>query len=97
MTWFPSVVEVTEQASHGMRMMLWEGEKEHRLRSELAHAAVPTSAIVAIGPEGGLDPLEVRHFSQKGFTPVSLGNRILRTETASLAVLSILQYTWNEI
>ena len=33
----------------------------------------------------------------RGFTPVSLGRRILRTETAGLAVLSILQFQWGDI
>jgi 16S rRNA (uracil1498-N3)-methyltransferase len=67
------------------------------LKEALSVAAKPASIIVAIGPEGGFDPLEVRHFSQHGFRPVSLGSRILRTETASIAILAIIQYVWGEM
>ena len=45
---------------------------------------------VFIGPEGGFDPEEVRRAIFQGIRPVSLGRRILRTETAGLAVLSLL-------
>ena len=45
---------------------------------------------VFIGPEGGFDPEEIRQAISQGIRPVSLGRRILRTETAGLAVLSLL-------
>ncbi len=50
------------------------------------------SAGVLIGPEGGFEEAEVDAARRAGFTPISLGRRILRTETAGLAVLSILMY-----
>jgi 16S rRNA (uracil1498-N3)-methyltransferase len=50
-----------------------------------------------VGPEGGLTPEEVAQAIAHGFTPVSLGRRILRTETAGLAVLSILQFPWGDM
>ena len=45
---------------------------------------------VFIGPEGGFDELEVRFALSHGVGPVSLGKRILRTETAAIAVLSLI-------
>lgn len=45
-----------------------------------------------IGPEGGFAPEEIELFKQNNIELVSLGNRILRTETASLCFLSMLQY-----
>ena len=45
-----------------------------------------------IGPEGGLSANEAELAQQAGFHPVSLGRTILRTETAALAVLSMIQY-----
>jgi len=96
-TWRLSAVEAAHETGHELRLILWEGEREISLKNVLSVGGKPTSVIVAIGPEGGFDPLEVRHFSQLGFRPVSLGNRILRTETASIAILAIMQYIWGEM
>jgi len=49
-----------------------------------------------IGPEGGLTDLEVQQAKQAGLSPVQLGPRILRTETAGPAVLAILQSLWGD-
>lgn len=96
-TWRPSAVEAANDSGQELRLILWEGEREHSLKDVFSAVAKPSSVIVAIGPEGGFDPLEVHHFSQHGFQPVSLGSRILRTETASIAILSIIQYIWGEM
>ena len=45
-----------------------------------------------IGPEGGFDKSEIQYALEAGVKPVTLGKRILRTETAGMAVLSILMY-----
>lgn len=50
-----------------------------------------------IGPEGGLDDQEVRQAQANGFLGVRLGPRILRTETAALAAIAILQSTWGDL
>ena len=50
------------------------------------------SVAVLIGPEGGFDETEVEEAQEAGFLPVTLGKRILRTETAGMTVLSILMY-----
>lgn len=47
---------------------------------------------VFIGPEGGFDAGEVLKAQQSGFKPVTLGPRILRTETAGMVVLSVIMY-----
>jgi len=96
-SWRPSAVETANDCEHELRLILWEGEREHSLKETLMAQAKPASVVVAIGPEGGFDPLEVRHFAQHGFQTVSLGSRILRTETASIAILAIMQYIWGEI
>jgi len=48
-----------------------------------------TKIGVFIGPEGGFDPMEVSMANRHGFRSVSLGKRILRTETAAIAMLSL--------
>lgn len=50
------------------------------------------SVAVVIGPEGGFDDAEVQLAREHGFEPVTLGKRILRTETAGMTMLSILMY-----
>lgn len=97
-SWRPSALEVASDSSQELRLILWEGERERSLKATLAaQEKQPVSVIVAIGPEGGFDPLEVQQFSQHGFQPVSLGSRILRTETAGIAILAVMQYVWDEM
>ena len=96
-SWFPTVVEASGAASHDLRLVLWEDEHDQTLRNTVPDNPPPASAIVAIGPEGGFDPLEVRHFGQHGFKTISMGKKILRTETAAIAITAILQYLWKEI
>ena len=54
-----------------------------------------STVSVFIGPEGGFDPEEVEMAQQAGIHPISLGRRILRTETAALTVLSWLIYRFE--
>lgn len=51
---------------------------------------------VFIGPEGGFAPQEVEEAQKNGFKTVTLGRRILRTETAGLMMLSVLAYTLED-
>ena len=43
---------------------------------------------IFIGPEGGLDEEEIEAAEEAGLIPVTLGHRILRTETAAMVILS---------
>ena len=54
------------------------------------------SVGIFIGPEGGFEESEVEMAKELGITPVTLGKRILRTETAGLTTLSILMYLLEE-
>lgn len=62
------------------------------LREARPFAATPTSAAMVFlsGPEGGLSPSEESSAINRGFAPVSLGARVLRADTAPLAILSAL-------
>ncbi|MBQ3053660.1 MAG: 16S rRNA (uracil(1498)-N(3))-methyltransferase [Clostridia bacterium] len=55
----------------------------------------PKTIGVFIGPEGGFAEEEIAFAIENGVTPVSLGKRILRTETAPLCVLSVLMYQYD--
>jgi 16S rRNA (uracil1498-N3)-methyltransferase len=80
-----------------LKLLLWEGEEDLSLREVLEGRGKPETISVVIGPEGGLASEEAALAVDLGFIPVSLGKRILRTETAGLAVVSILQYVWGDV
>ena len=56
----------------------------------------PSSVAMAIGPEGGLSAAEIQQLHQQEFRNLTLGPRVLRTETAPLTALSIFQALWGD-
>ncbi|TYO98105.1 16S rRNA (uracil1498-N3)-methyltransferase [Geothermobacter ehrlichii] len=78
-----------------LRLVPWE-EATTPLAERLP-ATPPRSAALLIGPEGGLSPEEIELATAYGFQPVSLGPRILRTETAGFVVAGILQYLYGDL
>lgn len=56
----------------------------------------PHSVTLLVGPEGGLAPTEQRTAETRGFVPVRFGPRVLRTETAPLAVIAAMQALWGD-
>lgn len=56
----------------------------------------PASVSFLVGPEGGLTESEINYAHQKAFASWQLGPRILRTETAPIAILSLLQMKWGD-
>lgn len=77
------------------RLVLYH-QAEHSLR-EIAAEAVPKSAALLIGPEGGLAGNEIRAALDTGFRALVLGPRIMRTETAPVSAISVLQYLWGDL
>lgn len=55
-----------------------------------------TGVVLLAGPEGGLDPEERRIARARGFLPLNLGPRVLRTETAAVAAIAALQTLWGD-
>lgn len=83
-----------------LNLLLWEGEKGEgekgrSIRKALKDIKEVRSAVILVGPEGGFSDKEVAATVAGGFVPVSLGELILRTETAPLVILSILQYEFG--
>jgi 16S rRNA (uracil1498-N3)-methyltransferase len=91
-----SLQEVLEDCSErGLKMILWEKEGEN-LKSVLQRR--PAQKIyVMVGPEGGFTGEEVQLAKKGGFIPVKLGQRILRTETAAITMVGILQYELGDL
>ena len=82
-----------------LNLLLYEGEKKTGIKEVLKAAQEAKSEIrtiiLLIGPEGGFSHEEVEMAVEAAFTPVSLGSRILRTETAPIVALSIVQYEFE--
>ena len=55
------------------------------------------SILLLVGPEGGISADETALAVASGYSPVRLGPRILRTETAALAILAGLQTLWGDL
>ena len=83
----------------------WLTECEQDLRLVLdptGTQTLPTQTITSsiallIGPEGGLSDREVTLTREYHFQPIKLGPRILRTETATVSALTLLQYQWGDL
>jgi 16S rRNA (uracil1498-N3)-methyltransferase len=80
----------------GLKVILWEQETSRDLKGLLEHYG-PRIFTGMVGPEGGFTPEEVSRAQHAGFIPVSMGNRILRAETAALVLVAIVQYEWGDL
>jgi 16S rRNA (uracil1498-N3)-methyltransferase len=91
------LAEALNLAEDPVKLLLWEEEQAGTLKKVLAELPPPERIAVIVGPEGGLTAEEVASAVKCGFVPVSLGKRIVRTETAGLAIVAILQFYWGDI
>lgn len=79
-------------------LVAYENEDENTLKSELENIKNSNAKIaIIIGPEGGLEETEVNKLKENGAKVISLGKRILRTETVAIAVTSILMYELGDL
>lgn len=91
---FKSLSEALQKTTEELRLMLWE-DGSLPLNAVLPDAA-PASCVLLVGPEGGFSGAEAQAAAAAGFLPVSLGKRILRTETAGMAVAAVLQNRYGD-
>jgi len=78
-------------------IIFFEEKRERNLKEVLSGFTEIKEISVLIGPEGGFTREEVAAAVEKGFVEASLGPRILRTETAPITALSIIQYELGDI
>lgn len=92
-----NLTDLLATANQSVKLLLWEEEKSNRLKSVLSSLPLPETVAVMVGPEGGMSAEEAAAATASGFIPVTLGTRILRTETAGIALLAVLQYYWGDM
>lgn len=87
----PFAAALKEAADSDIRLIPYENAKGMDRTRRILESVVPGQKIaVFIGPEGGFEETEIRQAEEAGFEAVTLGKRILRTETAGFVVLSLL-------
>ena len=93
---FDAALEYARSADgNGLDLILipYENYKDMKATKEVIETIRPGMRVgIFIGPEGGFDPSEVEKAMRASAVPISLGNRILRTETAHLMLLSVLTF-----
>lgn len=86
-----------ELKENAQLLVAYEDEKNQGLHKPLL-AMDPEQPIgVVIGPEGGFEPEEIEALRKAGAEIIGLGHRILRTETASLALITLIQYECGDL
>ena len=90
-----SLPDVLSSVKADLKLLLWE-EGTMPLQDVLSQQS-PRQVAVLVGPEGGVSQQEAEQAIAQGFQAVRLGPRILRTETAGLAIITILQYLYGDL
>jgi 16S rRNA (uracil1498-N3)-methyltransferase len=91
----PNAVEAV--SSTALRVCLWEAARHPLLEVLQGVVEAPESVALVVGPEGGLASDEVEHAQRLGWMVTGLGPRILRTETASLVAVVVIQASFGDI
>ena len=95
---FNEVLKALPDPETNLCLIPWEDESACFIKPVLRERAdIPRSVWIFIGPEGGFSAAEIEQARAAGVIPVSLGPRILRTETAGFTVLTMLLYEWGDL
>ena len=82
-----------ERPFGGTKAVLRETEGD----APLADLTPAEGLLLLVGPVGSFEPSEVKRLQEAGFTRVSLGPRILRSETAAIAAVALAQALWGDL
>lgn len=97
----PQTLEEALKSAPRPVLMAWEGETVHSLRSSLESRSHeedgPGTVSIIIGPEGGFDHAEVELARKYNVATIGLGSRILRSETAAVALTTAVMYESGEL
>ncbi|MBR1440461.1 MAG: 16S rRNA (uracil(1498)-N(3))-methyltransferase [Lachnospiraceae bacterium] len=90
---FKEALAYADQEGISLKLIPYELAEGMEATKKLIESVKPGEAVgIIIGPEGGLEQAEVEQAKATGFSPITLGKRILRTETAGMTVVSWLMY-----
>ena len=80
-----------------LKLILWEEEGDMGLKEVLDLNPGANKFFILVGPEGGFNSSEIQKAHEAGFNVVKMGIRILRSETASIGILSIIQHRFGDL
>ena len=89
--------EVLQAFDCKVKFIAYEGEKQQGLKKALREIRDFAEILLIVGPEGGIAPKELKAAENAGTVIVSLGNRILRTETAGLVAAAAILYETGDL
>lgn len=86
---------ISAYKNHRLKLIPWEGEENNSLKNELTKNKDLDNIVILVGPEGGFSFKEIEKAKNAGFRSVSLGKRILRTESAAPAMIAMIIYEFE--
>jgi 16S rRNA (uracil1498-N3)-methyltransferase len=80
-----------------VKLVCWEEERQQGIRQVLERLTDQSPIVTVVGPEGGLTIHEVEMARTEGFTTVSLGSHLFRTETSAIVLTGIVRYSLGDL
>ena len=90
-----TLLQVLDIESEALKLVAYENEDGHTIKTALQSVHTNqtiTDILICVGPEGGYQEKEINAIIESGGKSVSLGNTILRAETAAIGSLAMIQY-----
>ncbi len=87
-----SLNELCNISEYDVKFLCTVNEKKQNLKKVLSNLSERARILFVIGPEGGFTEQEEKSLVEHDFIPISLGNTILRTETASTFIMSVVRF-----
>ncbi|MBN2373615.1 16S rRNA (uracil(1498)-N(3))-methyltransferase [bacterium] len=94
-TGFKEALQMSEY--YDIKILLWERARDSGIHSKFPDDIQSRRVCLLVGPEGGFAEEEINMAKETGFIPIGLGPRILRTETAAIAMIAVIQYRWGDM
>lgn len=79
-------------SDYDIKFLCTVNESSQNLKKVLSNMVSGAKILFVIGPEGGFTPEEEKVMMENDFLSISLGNSVLRTETASTFIMSVVRY-----
>jgi 16S rRNA (uracil1498-N3)-methyltransferase len=92
---FADALEIAKKSD--LRLFMYETGERVTIKEAIAQAGDFKSCAIITGPEGGFEPYEAEMASLSGMSPVAMGPRILRCETAPVIALTAVMYATDNL